>query len=201
MSNINRRNFLELTTASFPDAAETTVTLARPATALPALSNNKDHVIDPQSRDEFFAGKAIVELPASLDLATVFVRRIELVRGNEGFAPNSPSFGGDIQGTNVIGAEAVGPTPGALFPSGSLGVGEPEVIFDDAVGLALGGTAAPSNDDTQDTIHRMLQRLYVKAHQSIRITFFNGSGGALNNQVIPTTYAMGRFAGDYVLQG
>jgi hypothetical protein len=165
------------------------------------LSNNKDHVIEPMSRDEFRAGKARVILAATLDIAAVFVRRVELVRGDEGFAPNSPNFGGSPQGTNVIGADAVGPTPGALFPNGSLGVGEPEVLFQDAVGLVLGGIAAPTDTLNIDSIHRVLQNVPINAHQSIRLTIFNNTGGALNNQIIETTYDTGSLHGDYLVHG
>jgi hypothetical protein len=200
MSNIDRGSFLELTTASFPDGVETAVTLARPVTPLPALSNNKDHVIEPMARDEFRAGKAITILPATLELVTVLVRKVELVRGDEGEAPNSPNSGGSPQGTNVIGVDEVGPTPGALYPNGSLGVGEPEVLFEDAAGLPLGGTAAPTDGSNIDSVHKLLQNIHVSAHQSVRLTLFNGSGGALNGQVIETTYDTGLHAGNYSLQ-
>jgi len=201
MSNVDRGVFLELTTASFPDVTETSVTLARPTTLLPPLSNNKDHVIEPMSRDEFRAGKARVILPVGLDIANVFVRRVELVRGDEGFGPNSPNFGGSPQGTNIIGVDPVGPTPGALFPNGSLGVGEPEVIFQDAVGLVLGGIAAPTDTANIDSIHRVLQNVPINAHESIRLTIFNNTGGALNNQIIETTYDTGSLHGDYLVHG
>jgi hypothetical protein len=199
MSNNDRGQFLEILRVSFP-GGEQTVTLPRPTTLLPALNNNKDHTTEPMSRDEFRAGRGIVEFAATLDIPGVLIKRIELVRGTEGFAPNSPNFGGSNQGTNVIGTDEVGPTPGALFPNGSLGVGEPEVLFEDATGLPLGATIDLNAGDGPDAIHRLLANIPIEAHQSIRILFDN-TGGALNNQLISTTYDTGLAAVNYSLQG
>ena len=199
MSNNDRGQFLEVLRVAFP-GGEQLVTLPRPTTALPALSNNKDHVIEPMSRNEFRAGRAIVELAGPLDVAALLIKRIELVRGDEGFAPNSPNFGGSNQGTNVLGADVVGPTPGALFPNGSLGVGEPEVLFDDAVGVPLGAVIDLNAGAGPDSIHRLLANIPIDAHQSIRILFDN-TGGALGADLISTTYDTGLAAVNYSLQG
>ena len=199
MSSNSRRNFIEELVASFPDGAATAVTLPRPRTENPPLNNNRDHVIEPPSRDEYRGGKAIVELPSTLDIGTVFVRKIEVLRGFEGFEPNSPTSGGSDQGTNVIGEDAVGPTPGALFPNGSLGVGDPKGLYESpdnplvaTSGLALG--AAPR------AVHNLLANIPIGENDQIRLTIFNNSGGDLNDQKILTTYDTGLYAGDYSLQ-
>lgn len=200
MSNVDRGQFLKELVASFPDATETAVTLPRPKTDEPALSNNRDHVIEPASRDEFRTGKAIVELPSTLDIADVYVRKVEVFRSVVGgFSPNSPTSGGSPQGTNVIGVEEVGPTPGALFPNGSLGVGDPKVLYESEDNPLVATSGLPLGT-ANDAIHRLLENIPVEARQQIRLTLFNNSGGALNDQKILVTYDTGRFAGDYALQ-
>ncbi|HIE82812.1 MAG TPA: hypothetical protein EYQ00_02740 [Dehalococcoidia bacterium] len=194
---IDRGQFVELTNGlTLAATASTVVTLARPQTLVPALNNNKDHVIEPASRDEFRAGKAIVSIPSLLWTNAAFLTEVAIVRMAEGFAPNSPNFGGSNQGTNVIGVAAVGPTPGALFPTGATGVGEPEVLFSDATGI-VGPTPAATT-----AIGALLANLPIGANQQIRLTF-RVPGGAIApaapNNIISTLYDTGRHASDYAL--
>ena len=197
---IDRNKLVVLTNVTLP-AGVTAVTLARPETTNPALSNNKDHVIEPQSRDEFRAGKAHINDLGPFDLATVSIRRIELVRQFEGYAPNSPNFGSSPQGTNVIGVDDVGPTPGAMFPNGSLGVGEPRVLFDDATGLALGGQKLddPASDTPAEAIYDLLRNIPIRANQQIRITF-NNAAAPIGPAPIAVSYNTGLYPSDYALQ-
>ena len=189
MSIVNRAQFLETITQSFPNVTATTFDVPRPQTtpAEPAYAEGVDHVTKLPSIDEDFAGEVVVKLPSTLALSTVFLRTLEVRK----LLPAAQK--------GVVG-------PGdALFPSGA-GVDSEHVRYlaqetGNTIGMTAGaGPALLGAPDLTNLAAGGLTRSYpgitIRAGEYVRITLYNNSGGALNDQIIQANYNMGQHQSD-----
>ncbi len=189
MSIVNRAQFTKTVTVSFPNVTATTFDVPRPETTPkePAYAEGVDHVTKLPSIDEDYAGEVVVKLPATLALATVFLRTLEVRK----LLPAAQKG-------------VVGPG-GALFPSGASTDSE-HVRFlaqetGNTVGMTAGaGPALLGAADLTNLAAGGLTRSYpgitLRAGEYARITLYNNSGGALNDQIIQANYNMGQHQSD-----
>jgi len=199
MSIVNRAQFAKSVTVSFPNVTATTFDVPRPVTtpAEPAYCEGSDHVIKPTSLEEDFAGEVVVRLPTTLELATVFLRSVEvrklLPAAQKGLAGPSSTF------PHPPGA--VSP----IFPSGAPTDSEHvrflveeagnTIEMSQGAGHALLGSPDPTNL-AAGGLTRSYPGITLRAGEYVRLTFYNNSGGDLNNQIITANYNMGQFHGD-----
>jgi hypothetical protein len=189
MSIVNRAQFLETTTVSFPNVSATTFDVPRPETTPkePAYAEGVDHVTKLPSLDEDYAGEVIVRLPGTLQLATVFLRTLEVRK----LLPTAQK--------GVVG-------PGdALFPSGAPTDSEHvrfltqetgnTVATDAGAGPLMLGDGDPTNL-AAGGLMRSYPGITLRAGEYVRLTLYNNSGGALNDQLISAYYTMGQHQSD-----
>lgn len=177
--SVLRQTFLRQTTASFPNAAATTVDILGPeSTTADPYAEGTDHVVAPRQVRQNEAGWAVVDLPTGLEAANIFLRGVEI-------------WSRQVQAVQS-GLSA------ALFPSGATAGGTSpvlkRVVFSSTandtptngtnVVAILGGTL-----NTTATLS--LPRLHVRADEFIRVTLFNNSGAPINNAVITTKFDLG----------
>jgi hypothetical protein len=178
---VTRHQALTQVTADFPNVTATAVDLPRPETTPkePGYAETVDHVTRPVSLDEFYGGHCIVEMPSTLKLVTVFLRRAEI----RTLLP-TPQKG-------------VATPANALFPSGAPTASE---HVRDLVNVT--GNVFPCNGDavqdlfglphtTPATTVRSFPGVTLREGEYIRLTFYNNSGGALNDQTIRAVYKLG----------
>ena len=171
MSVLRNQDYASVSVTLAAGVAQT-VTLPRPRT-LPALNDNVDHVLNPSSRRDDEAGRAIINL-TQFDPATL-VRRVEILRDAASPFTEAP--------------EPAGSAAEPLFPSGAPAPALARIAFDDAVGTA-------SNDAN---LVAFLANLYVGGGESIRLTLFNV--GVDGPHDIGIYYDLGRNAADIPLRG
>jgi len=174
-------------TASFPNTAATTFDIPRPQTTDPApvpYAENADHVIAPPARDEYSAGHCTVELPATLKLANVYCRTIEIMK----MLPPAQ--------------KAVASAETALFPTGApTNIAHIRYIVNFDTDVLP--TASDAFLDLMGEPHavvatsvRSFPGITLREGEFIRMTLYNNSGGALNDQVITANYKLGLNQGD-----
>ena len=199
MSIVNRAQFTKTVTVSFPNVTATTFDVPRPVTtpAEPAYCEGSDHVTKAVNLEEVFAGEAIVRLPSTLQLATVFLRSIEvrklLPTAQKGLAGPSSTF------PHPPGA--VSP----MFPSGAPTDSEHVRFLVQETGNTIDMATVPGNTMLGDAdptnvaaggLVRSYPGITLHAGEYLRVTLYNNSGGALNDQVVTAYYTMGQHAGD-----
>lgn len=171
--------------ANAPNGVETTVDIPRPETTPKetAYAEGTDHVIREPAIREFEAGHVIIEHPSTWDIATLYLRKVEihqiLPAAQKGLSGPSSDF-----------AFPAG-APGPIFPSGAPAqTGFVRTVYD-----AGGLNTTPMNDDSVTEIlgGNMLdpavagapQRSYpgvtLRAGEFVRLVVFNGSGGDLDS--------------------
>lgn len=189
---VTRIQATKAVTASFPNVTATAFTIPRPQTTTPAqvgYAENADHVIEPAARDDYAAGHCTVEMPATLKLATVFCRVLEIRRllppAQKGLGGLSSSF------PHPPGAA------GALFPSGAPAssahvrylineTGNTIPVSGDAFMDLVGEVHA-----TSATTVRSYPGITLREGEYVGMTLYNNSGGALNDQIITANYKLG----------
>lgn len=198
MSIVNRAQFLESVTHSFPTATPVqTFDVPRPQTepAQVAYAEGTDYVTKPTHVDEDYAGEVVISLPAALQLATVLLQVVEIRKllptAQKGLSSPSSSF----------------PHPpgvsGALFPSGAPTDSE-HVRFQvqenatPTSGIPLNGDVALSylGMEVGGSPGRSYPGITLRAGEYVRLTIANNSGGDLLNQQIEAHYRMGQHQTD-----
>lgn len=189
MSIVNRAQFTKTVTVSFPNVTATTFDVPRPETTPkePAYAEGVDHVTKLPSIDEDYAGEVVIRLPGTLQLATVFLRTLEIRK---------------ILPTAQKGVAGPGD---ALFPTGaatdsehvSFAVQEAANTIDMAAGAGplMLGDGDPANL-AAGGLMRSYPGITIRAGEFARITLYNNSGGDLNNQLISAYYTMGQHQSD-----
>lgn len=189
MSIVNRAQFTKTVTVSFPNVTATTFDVPRPQTtpAEPAYAEGVDHVTKLPSIEEDYAGEVVVRLPGTLQLATVFMRTVEIRK----LLPTAQKG-------------VAGPAD-ALFPSGASTDSEHvrfavqeavnTVAMDAGAGPLMLGDGDPTNL-AAGGLMRSYPGITLRAGEFTRITLYNNSGGALNDQLISAYYTMGQHQSD-----
>jgi hypothetical protein len=189
MSIVNRAQFSKTVTVSFPNVTETTFDVPRPETTPkePAYAEGTDHVTKLPGTDEDYAGEVIVRLPSTLQLATVFLRSVEIRK---------------LLPTAQKGIAGPG---GALFPSGAAVDSEHvrhimqetanKIDMATAPGTTLLGDADPTNV-AAGGLTRSYPGITLRAGEYVRCALYNNSGGALTDQIISAYYTMGQHQTD-----
>lgn len=198
MSIVNRAQFLETVTHSFPTATPLqTLDVPRPQTtpASPAYAEGVDHVTKLPSLDEDYAGEVIITTPSTLNLVTVFLRTVEVRK----LLP-TPQKGLTTPSSSSISFPP--PVTGVLFPSGAATDSE-HVRY--LVNESGAGSGFPMNGDTAQAFlgmevgnspGRSYPGITLRAGEYVRLTFSNDSGGDLNSQLIEARYSMGQHQSD-----
>jgi len=178
---VTRIQATKVVTQTFPNTTLTSFDIPRPQTTTPAqvpYAEGSDHVVEPPARDDFSAGHCTVELPATLKLANVYCRTVEIRKALP------PAQTGNV-------------TAAALFPNGAPAasghvrfiVNETTDVLPTASDAFLDLMGEPHA--TVSTTVRSFPGITLREGEFIRMSLYNNSGGALTDQVITANYKFG----------
>jgi len=179
---VTRIQATKVVTQTFPNTTLTSFDIPRPQTTTPAqvpYAEGSDHVVEPPARDDFSAGHCTVELPATLKLANVYCRTVEIRK-------ILPPAQKGVQGP----ATAYYPT-GAPTDTGHVRfiVNETTDVLPTASDAFLDLMGEPHA--TVSTTVRSFPGITLREGEFIRMSLYNNSGGALTDQVITANYKFG----------